>query len=300
MHRELLIAILAGLGGMLGWGFADFFAKKTIDEIGSVASLVWAHAFGALAFALIVWFKILILHGTVVIPTSFFSWFGLIFFGALQALVYFLVYIGFSKGKLAILNPIFASYSGFAAILSIFVFGEVLIGNLFVSLAAIFAGILLLNIDPQALQVRRLNLVKMPGLKEMIVASALAAFWTVSWSKFVGGEDWMSYALFMYTFMTFTALIIAKIQKVNLTVKNPKLWKGLILIGLCEVIAYLSISLGFSQTSHTSIIALLSGSFSLPTLILSHYFLKEKITILQRVGGIVIILGIIILSLHQL
>jgi len=40
MQQELLIAVLAGLGGMFGWGFADFFAKKTIDEIGSVASLV--------------------------------------------------------------------------------------------------------------------------------------------------------------------------------------------------------------------------------------------------------------------
>jgi len=33
MQTELLIAIIAGLGGMFGWGLADFFAKKTIDSI---------------------------------------------------------------------------------------------------------------------------------------------------------------------------------------------------------------------------------------------------------------------------
>ena len=38
MQSDLVIAVLAGFGGMLGWGFADFFAKKTIDEIGDVAS----------------------------------------------------------------------------------------------------------------------------------------------------------------------------------------------------------------------------------------------------------------------
>ena len=43
MQPELVLAGLAGLGGMMGWGLADFFAKKTIDEIGDVVSLVWAH-----------------------------------------------------------------------------------------------------------------------------------------------------------------------------------------------------------------------------------------------------------------
>ena len=33
---------------MFGWGVADFFAKKSIDEIGDIESLVWAHVAGAL------------------------------------------------------------------------------------------------------------------------------------------------------------------------------------------------------------------------------------------------------------
>jgi hypothetical protein len=28
MHSELGIAVLTGLGGMVGWGLADLFAKK--------------------------------------------------------------------------------------------------------------------------------------------------------------------------------------------------------------------------------------------------------------------------------
>jgi len=31
---------------MLGWGLADFFAKKTIDQIGDIVVLAWAHVFG--------------------------------------------------------------------------------------------------------------------------------------------------------------------------------------------------------------------------------------------------------------
>lgn len=39
MQKELFIAIIAGLGAMLGWGISDFFAKKSVDKIGPLVSL---------------------------------------------------------------------------------------------------------------------------------------------------------------------------------------------------------------------------------------------------------------------
>lgn len=298
MQQELLIAIIAGLGGMLGWGLADFFAKKTVDKIGDITTLVWAHLFGTLAFALIALFQQVNLKREFFVPTQVSEWGGLIFFGVLQAVVYLFVYKGFGKGQLAILNPVFASYSGIAALLSIIIFGETLIGFLPLALVAIFGGILLLNIDIEALHNKRFNITHAPGLKEVGIAAILAAFWTISWDQFIGGKDWMSYALFMYVFMTIAAIAIAKFQRVNLFVVKKGLWKFLILIGLCEVVAYISISLGFSTTSYTSIVAILSGAFSLPTLILAHFFLKEKVTLAQRIGSVIIILGIIIIAMR--
>ena len=50
MPNELLIALVAGFGGMFGWGLADFFAKKTIDELGDVMTLAWAGGFGTIPF----------------------------------------------------------------------------------------------------------------------------------------------------------------------------------------------------------------------------------------------------------
>ena len=34
------LAIFAGLGGMFGWGLADFFAKRVIDSIGELKTLL--------------------------------------------------------------------------------------------------------------------------------------------------------------------------------------------------------------------------------------------------------------------
>lgn len=297
MQQELLIAILAGLGGMLGWGFADFFAKKTIDEIGDIVSLVWAHLFGTIVLFISALYLWSINGREVALPGDWQTWFQLLFFGALQATIYFLVYRGFSKGKVGLLSPVFSSFSGLTAVLSVVIFGELLTGRLVLALITVFLGILLLNIDVEALRSNRINFIRLPGFREVAIATLLAAFWTLFWDKVVGGQDWVLYAFFMYGFMTFTMYLIAKVQGVGLEMNKHHVWKFLVLIGLTETVAYLAISFGYSATTFTSIIALLSGAFSLPTIILARAFLKEKITAVQTVGSVVIIAGIMILSL---
>jgi drug/metabolite transporter (DMT)-like permease len=100
----------------------------------------------------------------------------------------------------------------------------------------------------------------------------------------------------MYLFMTLAAVMVAKVQKVRLLPIEPYLWKFLFLIGLGETIAYLAISLGYSKSSYTSVVALLSGCFSVPTVILAHIYLKERITRIQEISIAMIIAGIVLLS----
>lgn len=297
MQPELLIAILAGLGAMLGWGFADFFAKKTIDKIGAIQSLVWAHVFGTLAFLIVAIISVAFFNQPLSLPQSPQLWAGLAFFGALQAFVYLFAYIGFGKGQLAVLNPVFASYAGVAAFVSIAFLGETSSPTKMISLLIIFLGVIMISVDLAGLRSKKLNIV--PGLKEVAMASLLAAFWTLGWDQFVGGGNFIIFALLMYSFMTITAIIVAKVQKVDLSPKkiNPSVWKFLIAIGIAEMIAYLSISFGFSATSLTSVVALISGAFSLPTLVLAHAFLKEKVMPIQTIGALVIVFGIAILAL---
>lgn len=297
MSKDLSIALLAGLGGMIGWGLADLFAKKTIDEIGDVTSLVWAHIFGTIVFILFALYMILFRGQTLHVPHTVTAWTGLLFFGALQAAVYLLVYKGFGKGQVAVLNPLFASFSGIVAIGSIVVFGEFITGHLLIALIIIFGGVLLLNTDRDALRAKRLRLALVPGFKEVALATVLAAIWTLSWDVFVGGKDWLAVALIMYAFMTIVIIVVAKKNGTNLTIQKPSVWKYLFLIGFCEVLAYSAISLGYDLTTHTSIIALVSGAFSLPTILLARVFLKEKISPIQTIGGACIILGIVVLAL---
>jgi transporter family protein len=296
MNSQLLIAILAGLGGMLGWGFADFCAKKTVDSVGAIKSLVWAHVFGTSFFLIITLATALLSSKTLHFPTTATNWFAVIFFGVLQMIVYWLAYEAFGKGQLAVLNPIFAAYTGLVALGSVIFYGEKLTPHLAFSLAIIFAGIILLNVDTDSLKNRKLNVV--PGLKEIIAATILATIWTLGWDRLISGKDVVPYTLVMYASMTVAAFIIAKLTKTILKDVPRELWKFIILIGAGETLAYLAISWGYAKTPLTSVVALVSGAFAVPTVLLAYFFLKERITRLQVVAIGLTIIGTLLISLE--
>jgi len=297
MHSELTIAVLAGLGGMFGWGLADLFAKKTIDAIGDIVSLVWAHIFGTLLFFVLALYLVVIEGHVLHLPHTLLGWLGVIFFGVLQAFVYLFVYKGFGKGQVAVLNPLFASFSGITALGSIIVFGEMLTWHIGIALLILFIGLISMNVDREALRTNRLRLSAVPGFREVVFATGMAALWTLLWDRFIEGNDWLGYVVLMYTVMTIVILFVAQQQRITLKIQTPSMWKYLVIIGLCEVVAYAAISIGYEMTTKTSIIALISGAFSLPTICLARVFLKEKVTRLQTAGALLIILGIIVLSI---
>jgi drug/metabolite transporter (DMT)-like permease len=296
MQQDLIIAIFAGLGGMIGWGLADFFAKKTIDAIGDIVSLGWGHIFGTLGLLIALIYRYSAYGHSVAITQSPATWLGFAFFGVLQAVVYLLVYKGFAKGQVGVLSPVFASFSGLTAFISIVFFGESVGILVILGLLVLFAGILIINIDPSAFANKRISFITVPGFKEVGLATILAVVWTLSWKQFVTGQDWLLYAFMMYAFMTLSIVVIAFIQKIDLKVSTSNsVWIFLIGIGVAEAIAYLAISNGYSTTSHTSVVALLSGAFSLPTIFLARTYLKERVTKMQAVGMFVTIIGIMIL-----
>ncbi|MDO8659355.1 MAG: DMT family transporter [Candidatus Parcubacteria bacterium] len=296
MQNELLIALLAGFGGMLGWGFSEFATKKSVDKIGTISSLVWAHVFGTIILFSLLFSKLFIAHVPVIFPTDSSEWFGLLFFGTLQAIVYYFAYKGFEKGEVSILSPIFASFAGMVALLSVLLFGEALNIGFVPALVFIFGGVMLINLNLESLKARRIRIKAVAGLKEIIIATMLATIWTLGWDKFTGNKDWMVYTTFMFVFMTISAFLIASLTKINLLEVKSGVWKFLWLIAIGEIIAYLAITLGYASTTYTSVVAILSGASSLPTIILARIFLKEKMTTIQTTASLIIIAGIILLS----
>ena len=153
-----------------------------------------------------------------------------------------------------------------------------------------------MNIDFDALRGRKIVFTKVPGFFEIAAATILAAVWTLGWNSFVHGADWLSYAMWMYFAMTATLLLYAYFKKISLKVTVPGVWKYLALIGFLEMLAYIAISWGYGATSAVAIVAVLSGAFSLPTIIGARTWLKERTTSIQLWGSLCIIIGVVLLA----
>lgn len=293
MSEQLLVAILVGLGGMLAWGLSDFVSKRTLNGVDDFRFVFWLQVFGVLPVIALV-----IAQGH--IPTISFLTLGwLALFGISEAVSDILMYRGFSKGPVSLLSPVFASYSGITALLSILVFGEVLTGSTLIGLVMIFIGVILINIDFRDIRsvLKRRHTLLVPGMREILSATLIYATFLVLYDQVISGQDWAVYLMLVRGIEVLALLVYATYKRKAISLEKPekKLWHFIALAAVLDVIAYGFISYGFSHTSYTSIVAVLSATFSLPTMLLAWRFLKEKVNPRQVVAAFSILAGIVII-----
>jgi len=292
MNTGLLIAILGGLGAMLGWGISDFFAKKSVDKVGYLVSLFWMQTFGLLP---------LLIYLIIKFDLSNFSFNQLptvILLGLIDIIGYLMFYKALEKGKVSIVSPITASYSAFSVLISALAFHELITGKMFLFLGIIIVGILLTSVDLQEFNkvgFDKKDLLK--GVPEALIGVALFSIWFPFWDNFVSGGNWLILLILLRLVSSLFLLGLIKKNNSTIKIKDLNVVRWLAVIGLLDAIAYITLTWSYSSSSYTSIISVLSATFSLPTLILARIFLKEKIKP-NQIGGIALIfLGLALLGL---
>lgn len=293
MNNELFIAIVGGLGAMLGWGISDFFAKKTVDKIGDTVALFWMQALGIIPLLIFFLFNF---------DSSGFSLNQIprvVLLGAIDVAGYLMFYKALERGKVSVVSPIVASYSAFAVLISALVFGEQVSSRIIFILATIFTGIILASIDFGELRKSGSgwrDLVK--GVPEALLAVAFFSIWFPFWDNFVSDSNWLVLVILLRIIMSLFLLGFTRVIKLSIRVREKEIMKWLITIGLLDAVAYLTLTWGYSVTSYTSIISVLSATFSLPTLVLARVFLKERLKPNQWGGIALILLGLVLLGVH--
>lgn len=292
MHNELFIAVTAGLTAMIGWGAADFFAKKTIDSIGDITTLFWAQCVGLAPLVLL-----FLLHPEIPKLERFDPLF-IVLFGIVSALSYIPLYRGFGKGKVSLLSPVFASYSVVVVILAAIFLHAGISFNQKIAIGLVFAGILLSSVDPSEIRsIFKAKKGRADGVPEVLAAMLVYSFWLMLFDKFLNGKEWVFYLLTIRLIAVITLALYAFLKHHTVAVRQEGLSKYLVCIGLFDVMAYAAVSYGYSHTSYIGIVTVLSATFSLPTIILAAVFLKERISRLQLAATLLIICGVIIISL---
>jgi drug/metabolite transporter (DMT)-like permease len=292
MHSTLVVALVAGVGSMIGWGTADFFAKTTIDKIGDATTLFWQQLIGIIPLLLLY-----VLHPYMPHLHHFDPLF-IVLLGIVSGLSYLPLYNGFGKGQLSLLSPIFASYSVMVVLLSIIFLREPLHAGRTLAIVVTIIGILLISTDLHDLRTSaHKHAFRLAGLPEVASAMVMYSIWLIFLDKFLVGKEWLLFVLLIRIFSTLTIFGYSRVKRISLKVPDRKLWKYLVGIGVFDVLAFSFVSYGFSHTQFPSIIAVLSATFSLPTLILARLFLKERINRQQLAAALVILAGVVLISL---
>jgi drug/metabolite transporter (DMT)-like permease len=285
---DLGIAILSGSGAMLGWGAADFFAKRSIDDVGDFATLFWGQCVGAAALCGAV------LAGGRVPAIRLVDLLGVSAFGVVSAYSYLLLYRGFGRGKISVLSPLFASYAAVAVVVSALAFGETVPEARWLAVLVVFIGIVLLTGAPGdgiATSGRRFG-----GLPEVAGAMLVFAWWIVLWDRFIQNRDWLPMLACVRLVAVAALGATALARHVDFGVRSSETRVSLVLVGACDAAAFALLSLGLHATSMVSVVAMLSGAFSLPTIVLARLFLDERLTRRQLLAASLVIVGIGLLA----
>lgn len=281
--NELFIAITAGLGGMLGWGFSDFFAAKAIklQKITEIQAnfTLW------LMTSVFMW-ALVILTGQSLQVLTLNIIVQLFVFTAMNMAAYLLFFRALHIGNLSTISTIFSTYAVGATIISILFFGEYVTPFRLLALFIIFLGIAAVSIQ----NTKKLTAIK--GLGQILAAALLFAIFFPLWDNFLvahgGAIFWVAWvdslvALFFYIYIKFKKL---RVTKISTTVS---------LAALANAIAIGLTNWGFATTSMTSVIVVVASGVPLISAILGYKVLKERLILIQYIGIAGILFGVILL-----
>lgn len=182
---KTIISILAGLGGMFGWGFSDFLANLSSDKIGHYKTFFWSQTFGLLlVFLLVVFFKPSFNLDLLLLSFVFVS-------SIAYAMGYILFYRAFEVGNVSVVSSVINIQIIFVIAIAYFIFGQRLTLMQVPALIMILIGILLVSINFTDFIKGKVELVK--GVKETLLSAVMFGIFYLPLHEYiVERADWLS------------------------------------------------------------------------------------------------------------
>ncbi len=286
MDRTLL-SILAGLGGMFGWGTSDFLANSASGKIGHSKALFWSQIAGLGLIALIV----LVTQPNFAMAPMLLG--ITIFSGIAYALGYLLFYKGFEIGNVSIVSAVINLQVLFVIVISFFLRGQTLTLLQVPAISLLLIGITLVSVNFNDLRKGTVSLLK--GVKETLLAAIMFGVFYWPLNEFVVEKvDWLAVSLITKLTAIIVVFLISVRGKESLAIKDKtkKLFVLVAAVGLLEAVGVLSTTFGQSYGDGI-IVAPISSALTVVTVTLAMIFSKERINKIQGVGIALAVIGIV-------
>jgi transporter family protein len=280
-------SILAGLGGMFGWGFYDFIGGLFSKQIGNFKTFFWSQLAGVVFVGLLA--IGLAINLSVPIWIAFVILIASIFYAA----AYLLFFRGFELGDVSIISATMNLWAVFTMLFAFLFLGQRLSQFQFFGVLMILIGVAMVSLNVSDIKAKNLQLLS--GIKETVLAALLfGIFWNLSEivSERIG---WLPTTLFVKIGIVLFLLLFSFLvnRELNLAGTTPRMKSIILLAGVLEAAAVASVNWGLT-IGDAILVSPISSALSVVTIALAVVFLKEKITKLQGFGMIVVITGIVL------
>jgi drug/metabolite transporter (DMT)-like permease len=303
-----------------GWGTGDFFARYATRRLGTYLTLFFAQFLGMLVLSFYLLrtgqLQFLLNH------TSWLPWLWALLAALINVTSSLALYRAFEIGTMAIVSPIAASYAVITVTLAFFS-GEALTSTHDIALGLVFLGIIgaatpvvrvrkdidkgLVQPDEgevQEIQVEQIELVPVKVWRRRSfqgIACAIFAslgygcnFWLLGFrvTPLLGGivPVWVT------RIMTLCVLLVcAPLFRQSFTLPRGKTWWLLAGVSILDTIAFVAYTLGTMQ-GRVSIVTMLSSLYSVVTVVLAWFFLRERLQWSQWLGVGIIFAGIALVN----
>ncbi|RJR15056.1 DMT family transporter [Candidatus Microgenomates bacterium] len=291
---KTIISILAGLGGMFGWGTSDFLANQAADRIGAKRAFFYSQFAGVLLILIIT----LVTQQVLLLPLSLLI--KLVYLGVVYALGYLFFYRGFEIGNVAVVSAVI-NLQAVLSMVVVFLFrGQRLTPIQIPAVFILLLGIFLVSVNFNELKKGAVVLAR--GVKETLLATIFFGILFWPYNEIVLEQNnllWVTaltkiFALiFVFGVMKYLKEQLALSQGIH---RNKSLWLLVAATGILEAGAMLSVNFG-TQVGDGILVQPIAASLTVVTVSLALIFLKEKIAKLQALGIAMTICGIILTAL---
>lgn len=272
---------------MLGWGLYDFLGGLFSKRMGNFIPFFWSQLAGLVFVAL------LSMGFAVSLNLSTRVSFLIAIASILYATAYLLFFRGFELGNVSVISATMNLWAVFTVLFAFIFLGQRLSTIQFIGISMILTGVALVSLKLSDFKERNIELLS--GVKETILAALLfGIFWIFSEiiSENIG---WLSTTLFVKVGIVLFMVIFSVIAKRELSIARttPKIMAMILFSGIVEAAAVAVVNWGLT-IGDAILVTPISSALSIVTITLAIIFLKEKITKLQGIGMIIVIIGIVL------
>ncbi|MBP7700757.1 DMT family transporter [Candidatus Woesebacteria bacterium] len=287
---KTLLSILAGLGGMVGWGTSDFFANISSDKVGHLKTFFWSQLAGIVLTLILI--PIFGFYSNITFIFGFFVILASLFYSA----GYLLFYKAFEIGNVSIVAASINLYVILSMIIAAIFSKQTLTTSQGIAITLVLTGVTLVSINFEDLRSKKIKL--FAGIKEVLFASLFfGIFWGMSEhiSEKIG---WLPTTLYIKFVAIISIFIFAMISKkpLKLSKTESKAWYFIMLVGLLEAGAVASVNFGL-EFGDLILVSPISSALSVVTISMAVIFLKEKLSKIQVVGIVTTLVGIILTTI---